>query len=127
MKVELFKTDSTQVLKRALDVHQKQHEAIARNVSNVNTLGYKPVNTDFSTQLEIATGKSNIKVSDPKHITRSNFEASNQEMESDTPEKVDLSAEMTKLAENQIRYEFIARALNRYYTGIYTAITGKNS
>jgi len=127
MKVELFKTNNAQVLKKALDVYQKQHEAIARNVSNVNTPDYKPVNTDFSTELAIAAGQSNIKTSDPKHIVVSHFETPNPEPESAAAEKVDLSAEMTKLAENQIRYEFATRALNKYYTGIYTAITGKNS
>jgi flagellar basal-body rod protein FlgB len=127
MKVELFKTENAQVLKRALDVYQKQHEAIARNVSNINTVGYQPVNTDFSTQLEIASSQSNIKTSDPRHIAGSNFEARTADPESGAAEKVDLSAEMTKLAENQIRYEFATRALNKFYTGIYTAITGKSN
>ena len=38
--------------------------------------------------------------------------------------EVDLTEEMTHLAENQIRHEFVTRLLNRYYSGISTSITG---
>ncbi len=128
MKIELFNTNNAQILKKALDVYQQQHEAIARNISNANTVGYQPVNTDFSTELEIAAGKSNIKTSNPKHISVSHFDApNNMETKETVGEKVDLSVEMTKLAENQIRYEFATRALNRFYTGLHSAITGKSN
>jgi len=38
---------------------------------------------------------------------------------------VDISEEMGKLAENQIRYDFSTRVLQRAYRGIFAAITGR--
>jgi flagellar basal body rod protein FlgB len=44
--------------------------------------------------------------------------------ESDGTE-VNLAIEMAELAENQIKYEFTTRMLNRLYRGISTSITGR--
>ena len=45
------------ILKRALNVYQKQHEAISKNIKNVNKDSYKRVNTDFSHDLTTAASE----------------------------------------------------------------------
>lgn len=121
--MKIFNTPNIVLLKRSLDVYAKEHEAIAQNIANANNPQYKKEKTDFS-ELLTANMERKLKTSDPRHIA-------NPEPvpESDKPnqpkEAVDVSEEMGKLAENQIRYDFSARALQRAYRGIFAAITGR--
>jgi len=127
MKINLFKTKHEQLLKRALDVHDKQHKAIAQNVANASNPDYSRVSTDFSELLKSASGQSKVKLTNEKHISSSLFKSrSIRDMDSDKGENVDFTREMTEMAENQIRYEFVTRALNRYFKGLSTAIVGRN-
>ncbi len=122
--MKIFNTQGLQLVKKSLNVYTKQHEAIAQNIANANNDDYKRVSTDFSKMLKQdlerglkTTHSQHISVSttpEPKHFPGSK-------------EKVDLSQEMGQLAENQIRYDFAARALARKYKGLSAAITGRNS
>jgi flagellar basal-body rod protein FlgB len=122
MKVNMFDTVQTSLMKKALDVYGKKHNAIAKNVAHADDPDYQPERVDFSRVLQAEIGSSNIKTTDAKHIAGSRF--SGLDMRPDTTEKpVDIGAEMTALAENQIRYEFVSRALGQYYEKIKMAIT----
>lgn len=122
--MKIFNAQGLQLVKKSLNVYTKQHEAIAKNIANANNDDYKRVSTDFSKMLKqniergLKTTRSrHISVSttpEPKHFPGSK-------------EKVDLSQEMGQLAENQIKYDFAARALKRRYKDISAAITGRNS
>ena len=62
-------------LKKALNIYQKQHEAISKNVSNASNENFKRVNTDFSAQLDdVQNTTSSLKTTDVKHISGSNTE-----------------------------------------------------
>ncbi|MDP8237836.1 MAG: flagellar basal body rod protein FlgB [Candidatus Hatepunaea meridiana] len=127
MKINIAHTKYEQLLKQALDVHSKQHKAIAQNVANANNPDYSRVSTDFSQLLESAKDKSEIKATLEKHITSKQIPERRNQLQGDGKgEKVDFTREMTEMAENQIKYEFIARALNRYFKGLSTSIVGRN-
>lgn len=127
MITRLFQTKYSHLLKQALDVYGKKHNAIAQNVANANNPGYKRMNTDFSQVLKSANNQSNLKISSSKHIRSSSSvggkTGSGKNVGGD---KVDLTREMTELAETQIKYEFITRMLGRYYNGLSTSIVGRN-
>ncbi len=127
METKLLTTAYTNLLKKATHVYGEQHAAIAKNVANVNTDNYKRINTDFSEKLQSAVNNSGVKTSREKHIAHSSWGGESQIGDVENPEgTVDLAREMTDLSVNQIRFEFVTRALARHYSGISTAIAGRN-
>ena len=127
MDAKILNTDYSNLLKKATKVYGKQHEAIAQNIANSNTKNYKRINTDFSSQLQTAVQNSGVKVSRNKHIQHSNWGANSMDKDPSSPEgQVDIAREMTDLSVNQIRFELVTRALQRYYSGISAAIVGRN-
>ncbi|MAV15551.1 MAG: flagellar basal body rod protein FlgB [Candidatus Marinimicrobia bacterium] len=122
---KILSSGQPQLLKKALDVYQKQHEAISKNVANASNDNYKRINTDFTSELQNAqTSNSQLKTTNSKHISSNDNSPSllNEKKEGNT---VDITREMGLLAENQIKYEFATRALSRMYKGISNSITGK--
>ena len=122
---KILSSGQPQLLKKALDVYQKQHEAISKNVANASNDNYKRINTDFTSELQNAqTSNSQLKTTNSKHISSNDNSPSllNEKKEGNT---VDITREMGLLAENQIKYEFATRALSRMYKGTSNSITGK--
>tara|TARA_X000001036_G_scaffold12964_1_gene11138 strand:- start:1443 stop:1826 length:384 start_codon:yes stop_codon:yes gene_type:complete len=122
---KILSSGQPQLLKKALDVYQKQHEAISKNVANASNDNYKRINTDFTSELQqVQTSNAQLKTTNPKHISSNDNSNSllNEKKEGNT---VDITREMGLLAENQIKYEFATRALSRMYKGISNSITGK--
>lgn len=127
MDIKLLTTAYTNLLKKSVDVYDQQHQAIAQNVANINSDDYKRIDTDFSERLKTAIDNSGVKASRDKHIKYSQWGRQNSAADADNPEgKVDLAKEMTDLGINQIRHELVTRALSRHYSGITTAIVGRN-
>jgi len=122
---KILSNGQSQLLKKALNVYQKQHEAISKNVANASNDDYKRINTDFSSELQQAkTSNADLKTTNSKHIS-SNDNSSLSLKEKKEGNTVDITREMGLLAENQIKYEFATRALSRMYKGISNSITGK--
>jgi len=127
METKILTTAYTNLLKNATHTYGKQHAAIAQNVANMNTDNYKRINTDFSKELQSAVDNSSARTSHEKHIAHANWSGSSNSNGLDNPEgSVDLAREMTDLSVNQIRFEFVTRALARHYSGISSAIVGRN-
>ena len=121
---KILSNGQPQLLKKALNIYQKQHEAISKNVSNASNENFKRVKTDFSSELNnVQNTTSSLKTSNTKHLSGSNNV--NSTPNDNTEGSVDITREMGLLAENQIKYEFATRALSRMYKGISTSITGK--
>lgn len=122
--MKIFQTAKIQLIKKSLDVYERQHAAIAKNIANANTENYNRVKTDFSDVLKQDLDRT-LKVTHPKHISESKTPDRMSGMGKD--DKVDMSKEMGELAQNQIRYDFSARALAKAYRGLNLSIVGRNS
>ena len=122
--MKIFNTNKIQLMKQAMNVYQKEHEAIAKNVANASNPGFNRVNTDFSKELQTATNAT-LKTTNDKHIAVSQFENGPFGKADETGEKVDLAEEMTDLGVNQIKFDFIARVLKKAYNGLDASITGR--
>jgi len=122
--MKLFDIPKINLIKKSLDVYDKQHQAISKNIAHANDNNYKRVNTDFSQILKTAS-HSNFKITNNKHINPTG----NQENISLKNKKgkgtVDFTQEMGDLAVNQIKFEFSARVLRRFYDGISSSIRGR--
>lgn len=124
--MKIFNTQKVQFLKQALDVYSDRHEKIAENVANANNPQYKKKNTEFSGVLKNQMNRS-LATSDNRHIGNPVEPDSKAASAGDgNQEKIDISSEMARLAENQIRYDFAARTLRRAYRGLSLSITGRN-
>ena len=127
MDIKILNTGYGDLLQKAAHVYDEQHQAIAQNIANSNTDNYKRVNTDFSEKLKTVMDTSGIRASRDKHIKHASWKGENALGGQKNPEgEVELAREMTDLSANQIRHELVTRALSRYYSGISTAIAGRN-
>ena len=122
--MNLFDLPKISLLKRSLEVYDRQHQAIAKNIANANNENYEKMSTDFSSVLKSASD-ARLKTSNSRHIIPQNrpeeFSAKNKKTEG----KVDFTEEMGNLAVNQIKFDFSARVLRRVYDGISTSIRGR--
>ena len=127
METNILNTAYNQLLKQSVNVCDKEHQAISQNIANTNNDSYRRINTDFSAELKTAMENSRVKTTRDKHIQQGHFQNSpSGSAEPNPEERVDLAREMTDLTVNQIRHEFVTRALSRQYSGISQAIVGRN-
>ncbi len=125
--MKIFNTANMGLLKRALDVYNKQHEALAENIANAHNPEFERRKTDFSKELD-ATGASRLKTTDPRHLGSPVYPEGPFFMDDEKEGgPVDLPQEMGELAINQIRYDFVSRVLNRMYRKLNASITGRTS
>jgi flagellar basal-body rod protein FlgB len=122
--MKIFNSRYLGLAKKSLDVYSKQHESIAKNISNANDPGYRRVKTDFSDSLKTAHEQT-LRTSNPRHIGAAE-QPDRGDLEKDK-KPVNVSQEMSELAVNQIRFDFVSRVLNRTYRKLNTSITGRPS
>lgn len=122
----LSKMATVPLLKKSLSAYSERNNAIAENIANVQTKGYRPYKVDFENQLQRAMQRSapvGVK-SDPRHMTIGGDVLGIQPKISTQNEKVNIEQEMAELAKNQIRFEFATRKLSGAYEFIRSAIRG---
>jgi len=116
------------LLKKSLGAYSVRNSAIAENIANVATKGYRPYKVDFENQLKRAMQRSapvGVK-SDPRHMTIGGDVLDIQPKISTQNEIVNIEQEMAELAKNQIRFEFATRKLSGAYETIRSAIRGRS-
>lgn len=112
----------------------RRQSAIANNVANIDTPGYRRQEVNFETELQRAFGRTtgSLAVTDPRHIAAPpravnqlgldpQQHLTSSRLDGNT---VDIDQEMVLLAETQMRYQAAAQALTKKLTNIRTAITG---
>jgi len=114
------------LLKKSLDAYSARNNAIAENIANVETKGYRPYKVDFEKELQRAMYRSapvGLK-SDSRHMTIGGDVLDIQPKISTQNDIVNMEQEMAELAKNQIRFEFAIRKLSGAYESIRSAIRG---
>jgi flagellar basal-body rod protein FlgB len=114
------------LLKKSLGAYSARNNAIAENIANIETKGYRPYKVDFEKELQRAMQRSvpvGLK-SDSRHMTIGGDVLDIQPKISTQNEIVDMEQEMAELAKNQIRFEFAIRKLSGTYEAIRSAIRG---
>ncbi len=122
----LSKMASVPLLKKSLGAYMARNNAIAENIANVETKGYRPYKVEFEKELQRAMHRSapvGVK-SDPRHMTIGGDILDIQPKISTQNETVNMEQEMAELAKNQIRFEFATRKLSGAYEAIRSAIRG---
>lgn len=114
--MKLIDTKHTQLLKTALDAYSLRQKAIASNVANIDTPGYKRMEVPFEEQLQKA-----------QQMTTGNTDLSGiQPAMQETEEKPFIEDEMMTLADTQIRAQLVTRSLRHNFQLLRAGITGRN-
>jgi len=119
----LTKDLSISLLSRTLDGAEARHKALADNIANANTPGYKRSDLPFQEMLRDAvSGRAMMVTTDVKHlpgrsgVSRLAFEPI-RSMDSSRirvdGNNVDIESEMAKLAENSLLYSALSDLLSR--------------
>jgi flagellar basal-body rod protein FlgB len=137
--INLFGESKVRNLEKALQTYSLRHKAIASNIANVTTPGYKKVEVSFEDKLasEMNNTKLTATVTDENHLafgTQSIADVDPEVVESETSKEdefasgynnVDIDQEMTLLAQNQLQYRMATRMITREFKGIQSAIKGQ--
>ncbi|HET7400190.1 MAG TPA: flagellar basal body rod protein FlgB [Usitatibacter sp.] len=113
------------VVTLALDAATMRQQAIAANIANVNTPGYRPVRVRFEEQL--ATVRSELREAgalDPASLEGAQPAIEREPVAADPAggSAVALDQEVAKLSANSLHYQVLLRALNRQLSIIGNAI-----
>jgi flagellar basal-body rod protein FlgB len=139
LKVFLFNRTKIPLLEKALGAYSLRHKAIASNIANITTIGYKRVDVKFEDELreslsgELISGvKTNEKhisigVKDIREIEPELVQGNplyNSDPLASGVNNVDIDYEMVELAKNQIRYKLASRLIAESFRGIQKSIRG---
>jgi flagellar basal-body rod protein FlgB len=115
--------DITQtVLERALSGSQQRQTALANNVANANTAGYKRTDVDFQSALSQALdGPSPASTSQVANLGFAPQTDTTATMRADG-NSVDMDAEMAKLSENSVAYQALISIAHARLQMLQTAI-----
>jgi flagellar basal-body rod protein FlgB len=113
----------------ALDVASLRQQAIAANIANANTPGYRPLRVRFEeslgalrAQLE-SSGRLDASALEGAHPTLERDPASPPDAASGTSSAVALDQEVAQLSSNSVQYQVLLRALNRQFAILGAAIS----
>ncbi len=131
-----------QLVNNALQVADLRQQVYANNIANMNTPGYKREGVQFESALQSAMagnnssallGKQSIPIGQSSGANynwsallsvRPTVTVTNGGVISNNGNNVDVEAEMTDLAENQIRYQALVQDLTDRISRLNTAIGG---
>ena len=133
--MDIFGSITYNILKLGLDAAAKRQKAIAHNIANVNTPGYRREEVVFEEKVQAllkeGRGEFTLKTTDPRHITAAGSALPVAEVKRDRStslrvdkNNVDLEQEMVDLAYNQLYYETAVERVKGNLANLETVITG---
>ncbi len=118
------------LLRKSLEAYSMRHTAVAENIVNVETKHFRPLQVQFEEELRRAVDqrrpvgkKTSDRHMDVGGAKIENLEPRVQELDA----MVDVEREMAMLAQNQIKFDFVARKLRGSYEIIKASIRGRNA
>jgi flagellar basal-body rod protein FlgB len=139
LKIALFDRTKIPLLEKALDAYALRQRAIASNIANVSTLGYRRLEVKFEEELRNSMRDDQLKGfrTNRRHIpigARDINEVSPEVVREGSPlnndplasgvNNVDIDYEMVELAKNQIRYRLASRLIAGAFQSIRRSIKG---
>ena len=137
MKIDdfLFK-ERIHLMNKALDAYSLRMTTTAKNIANVNTVGYKPQRVKFEELFQDQMALSGTKT-DVKHIPAGhNPDPKGELMDRKIPtaetlqsgeNDINIDKEMAEIAQTQIRFQFASSSVSKYFKQLTAAITGNAS
>ncbi|MBQ4537940.1 MAG: flagellar basal body rod protein FlgB [Lachnospiraceae bacterium] len=117
--------DYINVLDKAADAAWLRNEAIANNIANVDTPGYKRQDVAFEAELQKALGSSQyvsmdekvsrVRTSEIEGMPYTDYAGYSYRLDGNN---VDIENENVMLAENQLKYQGLLTSINQEFTNL---------
>ncbi|HYD61580.1 MAG TPA: flagellar basal body rod protein FlgB [Noviherbaspirillum sp.] len=122
--ISLIDSSTTTLLSLALEATTMRHQAIAHNIANASTPGYRPVSVSFEEFMTDAKHALKQGGSVP-HSAIANYRPmfDMATIEETGADAVSLDMEVAKLSQNTLHHQALLKALNRHFSIIGTAIS----
>ena len=125
----IFGGDGFVAQTRALDAASLRQQAIAHNLANVNTPGFKRQDVTFETKLSHAladhhTAGGNNGPNPVDRVRPEIITPTTTSLRADG-NNVDMEAENVNSAMNTLKYEALTQMVGGYFTGLKAAISGR--
>ena len=130
---KLFDATSLPLLRKGMDAYSIRHRAIADNVANAETHGYKRKEVRFESKLKEVLRTRELRTTHSRHIGTSGSELADMDPKvkldqrpSDTNDisNVDIDREMADMAKNKLQFFFASNMARRFYELINTSVRG---
>jgi len=124
----IFQSDNYQLARKLLDGAVLRQEAIASNIANAETPGYRrlDVSGDFASELRARLGQAGAVGSfadlQPKLVEDLNARSVRPDGNS-----VEIERELLEMNRNTVEYDFLADVVSRNIKQLRMAITGRTS
>jgi flagellar basal-body rod protein FlgB len=133
----LFNKTSNPAVLKSLDASMLRSRVISNNIANVTTPGYQRVEVSFEGELRKALDRTRLQGArtNEKHLEMGRLDMGRVQPHAYKPidptlssgvNNVDIDMEMSKLAENQLQYEYGLRFLRTTYRKIDAAAQEKS-
>lgn len=124
---ELMQRENYVLAKKLLDVSHAKQQALAGNMANVETPGYKrqDIQSDFDAQLRrVAKSGSVEEIRDLKFRAVTDLNSPSVRPDGNN---VQIDQELLRMQKNAVQYEFLANYTSNSLNRLKTAITGRVS
>lgn len=128
---QIFTSNTFGALTQALDAAAMRQEAIASNLANANTPGYHRKEVRFARELARRQGGVAVARTDPRHLQPSGARSQPPVVIADEGgamrldgNNVDPDAEAARLAETEITYAALTRALSAQFASLRLVVSG---
>jgi|TARA_B110000495_G_C23037182_1_gene619906 flagellar basal-body rod protein FlgB len=122
---QILERENYVLAKKLLDVSHARHQALAGNLANAETPGYKrsDIKADFALELQkLASGNDIASIS--KFEAPVGVDLNSPSVRPDG-NNVQLDSELLKMNQNSMQFEFLAQYASNSLNRIKTAITGQ--
>lgn len=123
----IFQSDNYQLARKLLDASVLRQEAIAANIANAETPGYRrmDISADFTTELR-ASIKAGGRSGSLSSISPRLVEDSHASSVRPDGNSVEIEKELVEMNRNTVEYEFMADLVSRNIKQLKMAITGRS-
>jgi flagellar basal-body rod protein FlgB len=124
----IFQTDNYQVARKLLDAAVLQQEAIASNIANAETPGYRRLDVapSFEAQLKAKVASGELKQGTDQLAPQLVEDLTARSMRPDG-NTVEIERELLAMNQNAVRHEFLSDVISGNLRQLKIAITGRNS
>ncbi len=124
---ELMQRENYVLAKKLLDVSHTRQQALASNIANVETPGYKRIDieTNFDAQLRRAADQNDLKaIGDLEVRTVTDLNTPSVRPDGNN---VQIDQELLQMQKNLMQYQFLTNYTSNSLSRLKTAITGRPS
>lgn len=121
----IFQSSNYQMARKLLDAAALRHEAIAANIANAETPGYRrlDINPDFAAQLKSTLHAHSL--SSPASVQPRLVEDAHARTVRPDGNTVEIEHELLAMNRNAVEYEFLTDVVSRNIKQLKLAITGR--